>query len=54
MGKGEGGREEGNDGEGVMGEAVGEETAGRDGGKVAMVELALGWRERPRHHDLGE
>lgn len=35
------------------GETVGEETAGREGGEM-MVEVALEWRERPRHHDLGE
>lgn len=35
------------------GETVGEETTGREGGEM-MVEVALEWRERPRHHDLGE
>jgi len=51
-GGGEG--EKGDDGEeGALGagEAVGEESAG-SGGEMIM-EVALGWRERPRHHDLG-
>lgn len=54
----EGGREEkkekeddGEEGALEAGEAVGEESAGR-GGEM-MVEVVLGWRERPRHHDLG-
>lgn len=36
------------------GEAVREETAGRVKRGEVMMEVALGWRERPRHHDLGE
>lgn len=50
----EGEREKGDDSEeGALeaGETVGEESAAR-GGEM-MVEVALGWRERPRHHDLG-
>jgi len=50
----EGEGEKGVDGEeGALGagEAVGEESA-ESGGEMIM-EVALGWRERPRHHDLG-